>query len=96
MSNDETPNAPATRDRREAVREKAQQVQAQQSRSRLIRRAVAALAIVVAVVAVGVVVTWVFASAASKPQLSPANMKGDGIVVETVSGAALGSSAESL
>lgn len=93
MSNDETPNVPATRDRREAVREKAQQVHAQQSRSRLIRRTSGVVAIVVAVAAVGVVVTWAFATAASKPQLSPANMKGDGIVVETVVGGTIGGSA---
>ncbi|HEX5859208.1 MAG TPA: thioredoxin domain-containing protein, partial [Microbacterium sp.] len=82
MSNDEMPNVPAARGRREAVREKAQQVHAQQSRARIIRRVSAALAIVAAVVAIGVVVTWVFASAASKPLLNPANMKDDGIVVD--------------
>ena len=37
MSSDESPNVPAERDRRHAVREKAQQVQAQQSRARVIR-----------------------------------------------------------
>ena len=75
MSNDETPNVPAARGRREAVREKAEQVHAQQSRARIIRRVSAGSAIVAAVVAIGVVVTWVFASAASKPLLSPANMQ---------------------
>ena len=35
MSSDESPNVPAERDRRDAVREKAQQVQAQQSRARV-------------------------------------------------------------
>ncbi|MGC5171552.1 DsbA family protein [Micromonospora sp. DT81.3] len=82
MSNDETPNAPAARGRRAAVREKAEQVHAQQSRARIIRRVSAGVAIVAAVVAIGVVVTWVFASAASKPLLNPANMQDDGIVVD--------------
>ncbi|HWI30807.1 MAG TPA: protein-disulfide isomerase, partial [Microbacterium sp.] len=85
MSNDEMPNVPATRGRREAVREKAQQVHAQQSRARLIRRVTAASAIVAAVVVIGVVVTWVFASAASKPLLSPANIHDDGILVDAAS-----------
>ncbi|KLD30632.1 hypothetical protein TB15x_23575, partial [Xanthomonas perforans] len=56
MSNDQSPNVPAERDRREAVREKAQQVKAKQTRWRIMRRSllgVGAVA-VIAVAAVGV------------------------------------------
>jgi protein-disulfide isomerase len=85
MSSDESPNVP-DRDRREAVREKAQQVKAQQSRSRAIRRTsiITGIVAIVAVIAVGV--TWAFASAASRPDLSPSNLTKDGFVVTTVSG----------
>lgn len=93
MSDDETSNTPATRDRREAVREKAQQVHAQQRRSRLIRRVSVAAAVVVAVGAIAGVVAWTFTSAASKPLLSPANMQNDGVVVEVISGGTFGNAA---
>jgi protein-disulfide isomerase len=84
MASDETPNAPAPRDRREAVREKAQQVHARQSKARVIRR-VSAVAVIVAVVAAtAVVVTWAVSSTAARPQLSPDNMTNDGIRVEVV------------
>ncbi|HET8926327.1 MAG TPA: thioredoxin domain-containing protein [Microbacterium sp.] len=84
MASDETPNAPAPRDRREVVREKAQQVHAQQSKARVARR-ISAVAVIVAVVAAtAIVVTWAVSSTAAKPQLSPANMTNDGIRVEVV------------
>ena len=87
MSSDESPNASAPRERRDAVREKAQQVQAQQSRARAIRRATPRSIAVVAVVAVAaVVVTWAVSSAASKPLLQPANVTDDGFVVTQVTG----------
>lgn len=86
MSSDDTPNVPAERDRRHAVREKAQQVQARQSRLRLIRRASLA-AVVVAVVGIAaVIVTWVVSSSASQPLLSPTNVTDDGFLVTAVSG----------
>jgi protein-disulfide isomerase len=86
MSSDESPNVPAERDRRHAVREKAQQVQAKQSRARLIRTSSIA-AVTVAVVAVAaIVVTWVVTSAASQPLLRPTNVTNDGFLVTTVSG----------
>lgn len=87
MSNDE-PNAPALRDRREAVREKAQLVRAKQSRARTIRRIsiVAAIAAVVAIAAVAV--AWAFTSAASRPLMRPANVQDDGFAVTTVTGVA--------
>lgn len=86
MSSDESPNVPAERDRRHAVREKAQQVQAQQSRARLIRTTSLAAVIVAVVAVAAVVVTWVVTSSASQPLLSPTNVTNDGFVVTTVSG----------
>lgn len=86
MSSDESPNVPAERDRRHAVREKAQQVQAQQSRARVIRTASIATVIVAVVAVAAVVVTWVVTSSASQPLLSPTNVTNDGFVVTTVSG----------
>ena len=88
MSTDDTPNVPAERSRRHAVREKAQQVQAKQSRARRVRT-VSIGAVLVAIVAVAAVaVTWVVSSSLSQPQLSPPNMTDDGFVVTTVSGVA--------
>ncbi len=81
MSSDESPQTPSPRD---AVREKAQQVHARQSKARVIRRASLITALVAVVAAVVVVVSWTISSAASKPMLTPANMAGDGITVQTV------------
>lgn len=86
MSSDESSNASAPSERRDAVREKALQVQARQTRTRRIRTAsIAASAVAVAVIT-GVVVTWAVSSAASKPTLSPTNVTDDGFVVTTASG----------
>jgi protein-disulfide isomerase len=93
MSSDETPHVPAERDRRHAVREKAQQVQAQQSRARVIRTASIATAIVAVVAIAAVVVTWAVTSATSQPLLNPTNVTDDGFVVTTVTG--VGSAEES-
>ncbi|MEZ3161649.1 thioredoxin domain-containing protein [Microbacterium sp. BWT-B31] len=88
MSNDETPNVPATRDRRHAVREKAQLVQAQQSRARAIRRVSLVTLLVAVIAAAAVVVTWVVSTSVSKPTSSPANVKDDGFTVSSVTGVA--------
>ncbi|WP_374975110.1 DsbA family protein [Microbacterium trichothecenolyticum] len=86
MSSDESPNA-APSERRDAVREKAQQVKARQSRARLIRRT-SLVAVAVAFVAViAVVVTWTVSSSASKPTMSPAKGVDGGFVVTDVTGA---------
>lgn len=86
MSNGDVPNAPATSERRDAVREKAQQVQARQSRAQTIRR-FTWVSVLIAVVAVGaVVVTWAVSSAASKPMLQPSNVVDDGFLVTEVTG----------
>lgn len=86
MSSDESPNAPVPSDRREAVREKALQVQAKQSRARLIRGGALAIVIVAVVAVAAIVITWTVGSAASKPLLDPANVTDDGVVVTSVTG----------
>ncbi len=82
MSND-SPNTPVPRDRREAVREKAQQVHVRQSRARLARRVSLAVGVVAVVAAVAVVVTWTVSSAVNRPQLSPTNVTDDGFAITT-------------
>ncbi|KQZ83216.1 protein-disulfide isomerase [Microbacterium sp. Root166] len=89
MSSDESPNGAAASERRDAVREKAQQVQARQSRSRLIRGITLASMLVAVVVVTGLVVTWAVSSAASRPTLSPANVTDDGFAVTGVAGVGL-------
>lgn len=86
MSSDDTPNAP--RSSREAVREKAVQVQAQQSRARVLRRSALVAGVVAAVAVITVVVTWAVGSTAGRPQLSPGNTTADGFVVTDVTGLA--------
>lgn len=101
MSSDDTTNAPSSDDsagdeitssastrldRREAVREKAQQVHVQQSRARLVRRTVLISGVVAAVAVVALVVTWAVGGAASKPQLSPDRATNDGFVVTSIAG----------
>lgn len=89
MSSDESPRVPPQRHRREAVREKAQQVQAKQSRARVARRVALGVGVVAVVAVTATVVTWAFASTAGKPQLSPANISDDGFTVTSVSGVAI-------
>jgi protein-disulfide isomerase len=84
MSSDETPNVPAARNSREAVREKAQQVHAQLSRARLMRRVIIGLVAAVAIGAVGTAVAFAVGSSMSKPVLSPSGMTGDGVTVNDV------------
>ncbi len=87
MSSDESPNVPAQRDRRNAVREKAQQVQAQQLRARAVRRVSLVTLLVAVVAAAAVLVTWVVTSSAAQPLSRPANVKDDGFIVSSVTGA---------
>lgn len=84
MSSEETPNVPDSRDSREAVREKAQQVHAQQSRARFMRRIIIGAVAVIAVGAIGTAVTLAVTSTVSKPVLNPRGMDGDGIVVRSI------------
>lgn len=88
MSSDETPNVPAARNSREAVREKAQQVQAQQSRARIMRRIIIGLVAIVAVGSIGAAVAYAVSSSMTKPMLSPTGMTGDGVTVTDVTTAA--------
>lgn len=87
MSSDDNSTVPAKRDRREAVREKAAQVQAQQHRAGVLRRVLIGSGIVAVVVVAAIGVSLAWTSAASKPQLAPANMQQDGIVIDDVSAA---------
>lgn len=84
MSSDDSSNAPS--ERRDAVREKAQQVQARQARTHRLRIAGLAVSIVAVVAVAAVVVTWAVSSAASKPLLNPANVDDDGFVVTEAQG----------
>lgn len=86
MSSDDPSHVPTNRDRREAVREKAQQVRVQQSRARAIRTASLSIAVVAVVAIAAVVVTWVVGSDASKPLASPTAASGDGFQVSAVTG----------
>jgi protein-disulfide isomerase len=85
-SDDQSPNVPAKRDRREAVREKAQQVQTKQSRLRILRYSLVAVLALVVLGGAALAVTWALTSAGSRPQLQPANSNDDGFVVTAVSG----------
>ncbi|MPS76205.1 MAG: protein-disulfide isomerase, partial [Microbacterium sp.] len=93
MSNDDDSNVPASRDRREAVREKAQQVQAKHARLRALRLAgLGALALVL-VVAVITGVTIAVNSAESTPVATPQNVTDDGgIPIVSVAGVSTGTS----
>ncbi|MDC5237979.1 hypothetical protein NRA21_17885, partial [Acinetobacter baumannii] len=85
---DDSSNQPVPSDRREAVREKAQQVHAKQSRSRVLRRAAIVVAGLVVVGGAAAAVTWTLTSMGPRPQLEPANATKDGFAVNVVSGAA--------
>ncbi|MGO1506553.1 MAG: DsbA family protein [Microbacteriaceae bacterium] len=89
MSSDETPNVPTPRNSREAVREKAQKVHAKQSRARIMRRIIVGAVAIVAVGAIGTAVTLAVTSTVTKPMMEPEGLDGDGIVVRTLSDAAI-------
>lgn len=91
MSSDQTPSgeqptAPEARDRREAVREKAQMVHAKQTRARRIRAGIIGVGIVAVVAVVAVSVTWAVTSTTSTTALTPAAAKADGFAVTAVDG----------
>ena len=85
-----TGGTPTAAGRREAVREKAQQVQVRQSRARMVRSAAWITGAVVVVAAVAIVVGMTVGGAASKPQLSPDGTDHDGFVVTSISSAGTG------
>lgn len=82
-------DAPAKRDHREALREKAQLVHAQQRRAGVLRRVLIGVGIVAVLAVVGVGVTLAWTSASDTPQLAPTNMEQDGVVIEAVTTSAL-------
>lgn len=84
MSSDETPNVPTPRNSREAVREKAQQIQTKQSRARVMRGIIIGAVAIIAVGAVGTAVTMAVTSTVSKPMMNPDGLEGDGIVVRSL------------
>ncbi len=90
MSIDDTTPEPASVDRREAVREKAQQVRVKQKRARLVRRSALIAGVVVATVAVTAVVAWAISAAVGQPQLEPRNVEADGIPISSITGVAGG------
>lgn len=90
MSSDESQNG-AVSERRDAVREKAQQVKARQTRARLIRRTTLGAAAVAVIAVIAVVVTWTVSSSASKPMMSPQNVVDDGFMVTGVTGVGIAS-----
>lgn len=91
MSSDDRSNVPAPRDRREAVREKAQRVHARHARASRIRLAVLSAGGVMVVGAVVTGVVLAVSSSTSAPQLSPQNEAGGGFAITSVSGVALDS-----
>ena len=78
---------PEKRDNREALREKAQQVHAQQRRAGVLRRVLIGVGIVAVLAVVGTGVTLAWTSVGDKPQLTPANMEQDGVVVDAITSA---------
>lgn len=86
MSSDDSSHVPAKRNRREAVREKAQQVQARQTRHRYLRRASIALAVVLVVAAATTAVVWAVGSTKTQPLVAPQGASDDGFTVSVVSG----------
>lgn len=88
MSNDDPSHVPAKLDRREAVREKAQQVKAKQSRARIVRTSILSVAAVAVVAVIAVVITWTVGTSASQPLVAPAGAADDGFVITNVGGVA--------
>lgn len=85
MSSEDSHNSPSAHSSREAVREKAQQVQAKQSRARIVRGVIIGALALVVVGAIGVAVTLAVTSSVAAPVKNPKGMDGDGIVVNATS-----------
>ncbi len=86
MSSDESSNVPAPSDRREAVREKAQQVRQRHVRVGRIRLAALAAGGIAVVTAVVVGVVMAVGSSTSSPQLQPVGAVDGGFAVASVAG----------
>ncbi|WP_431805340.1 DsbA family protein [Microbacterium sp. bgisy203] len=85
----ETASSPTVQGRRDAVREKAEQVRAKQSRARVARRVALITGVTAAVAVVAVVVAWAIGGDANRPQLSPGAAEKDGFVVTSISTGAI-------
>ena len=85
MSNDQTPNVPAERDRREAVREKAQQVKAKQTRWRIVRRSLLGVGAVAVIAVAAVGVSFALNSREARSQALPDAATDDGFVITNAS-----------
>lgn len=88
MTSDETPHVPAPRKRREAVREKAQQVHVRQSRMRWVRRLLIGAGALALVGGAAGAVLWTVNSMGDRPQLDPPTAAHDGFSVTAVAGIA--------
>ncbi len=87
MSSDDSSNAPVRRDAREAVREKAQQVQARQARMRIVQRSLMAAVGLALVAVIATSLVWAFSSNSSKTQAAPENVTDNGFAISSVAGA---------
>lgn len=85
MSSDETPDVPAVSSTREAVREKAQQVQAKQARARVIKYTFFGLLIVAVLGGIGYGVYTAIDTTADAPSGYPEGMSADGVMITAVS-----------
>lgn len=88
---DELPQTPAPSDRREAVREKAAQVQTQQRRRRVARISIVSIVVVALVAVAGIAVASVFITRANQPELAPRGLVDDAVVVDAVPSSVLAS-----
>lgn len=88
MSDDDLSNVPAPRDRREAVREKAQQVHARHTMMSRIRIGALSFGGLVVVGAVVAGVVFAVSSSAGRPQVAPQNETEGGFAVTSVAGVA--------
>lgn len=82
MSSDETGQTPDARGRRDAVREKAQQVKARQSRNRVLRLSAILLVGFAAVAGAAYWVTSAVLPTLSEPTINPTAMTDDGVVID--------------
>lgn len=81
---DQTPHTPARRAHREAVREKAAQVQARQRRNRWIRIGVAGLTVAAIIAVVSVVLVRTIVDRANQPEAKPTGLTDDAVVIQTL------------
>lgn len=76
-------NVPATAERREAVRRKAEQIRSQQARARVLRTSGVVIAIAAVIAAIAVAVTYTVMTTMAEPIRQPANVSDGGIVIDS-------------